>query len=135
MKRENRRHPRAAPQRSCQAIQQQEEQDGVGQMQQQVGQVMALGLQMIELEIDDVGYPRQRMPIGGVAGGEGPFEALPVQALLDVRVQHDVIAIVIVDKGAGNYLVSRPKTKPCVISRQHLGEATHAKPKCNRLQD
>jgi hypothetical protein len=87
MERKHRRHPGAGPKRAGHAVEQQEEQDGIGRVQEQTGQVMAGGFQPVKLAIQHVRHPGQRMPIGGVGGGQGPLDALPVQAVLNVLVE------------------------------------------------
>jgi hypothetical protein len=40
------------------------------------------------------------MPVAAPIGGQGPLDALPVQAVLNVEICRDVTGIVIVDKAA-----------------------------------
>ena len=108
MKGEQGRDHRAGPRRLGHALEKQEQQDGVGQMQGHARQMMAGGIHSIELKIQHVGNPGQRMPVAGVARRQRPKKAGPTQGALDVRVGGDVSGIVVGDKsGAPNRCISR----------------------------
>jgi hypothetical protein len=94
MQGKKRGHPRAGPPRAGEVVQQQEKQNGIGQVQQQTGQVMAQRLHAVKLPIQRVREPGDGMPVGGAGGGKGPLDALPIQAVLNSFVGRDVIRVV-----------------------------------------
>ena len=56
------------------------------------------GVQAIELNIEHVGKPGQRMPVGRVYGGECPGHSAPRQSIRDDRVGRHVVGVVIIHK-------------------------------------
>ena len=86
VQREQGRHHRAAPGRTRHALQEQEQHNRVGQVEEQADEVMPAGIQPEELDIQHVGNPRQRMPVARKAGLEGPGNVLPVEPVPDVKV-------------------------------------------------
>jgi hypothetical protein len=63
-----------------------------------------VGVQSEELNIQHVGYPGQWMPIGGMAGGEGPKEPLDGNSVLDVGICGYVDFIVQIDEFVVSHL-------------------------------
>ena len=59
---------------------------------------MAAGLQVIELTVQHVREPCQRVPIEGVVGGDCPGGPRGGQARADRQVLIDIIVVVVVDK-------------------------------------
>src|SRR5271157_4672274 len=57
--------------------------------------MMAGGIFAVELPVDHVRDPAERMPVGSVIGGEGPADALRGQALMDLGVIDDIDVIVV----------------------------------------
>ncbi len=55
-------------------------------MEKQVGAVVEMGIHSEELNIQHVGQPRNRMPVGGVSARECPMNSLEGQTGPDVRV-------------------------------------------------
>ncbi len=53
-------------------------------------------VQEIELAIQGMGEPGQRVPVPGVVGSKRPLNRLPVQAILDMKVLGYIMTIVIV---------------------------------------
>src|ERR1035441_7659466 len=94
MKGKERSHQGAAPKRARQALKQSEEQEGVGGVKEQAGDVMAEGLQPVKLAVQHVRQPRQRMPIRSVSARESPPHALPPQSRLHPWIVGEVIRIV-----------------------------------------
>jgi hypothetical protein len=45
-----------------------------------------------------MGKPGKGVPVGGVTGGESPFDILPSQARLDIRILGKINVIVIANK-------------------------------------
>src|SRR4051812_14708234 len=88
----------SAPESTGQLAQEGKEQNGIGSMEQEAGQVMAGGFQAVELAIEQDGKPGQRMPEAGLQIGEGPLDALPAQSAAHVRVFGHVNLVVEVDK-------------------------------------
>ena len=75
-----------------------EQQQRVGEVEQEVRQVMAGGLEAVKLAIQHVGNPSERMPVAGVAAGERPVERVRRDASLHGRILHDVLQVVVVNK-------------------------------------
>ena len=67
----------AAPQRAGQFLEQQEQEQRVGDMEEQVGEVMAGRIQLEQLTIEHVRKPGEGMPVGGISGLERPCHTLP----------------------------------------------------------
>ena len=67
-------------------------------MQRDIGQMVAAGAQSVELAVEHVGEPRERMPIRGVAAGEGPRNPVGRHAALYMRVLINVFIVVVVDE-------------------------------------
>ena len=98
MHHEEQGRPGARPERPRGRAQPPEQQDRVGEVQQQVRQVVTPGVQAVELGIEHQGEPRQRVPVGPLETGPRPMPALPRQAVGDVRVFKDVAGIVEADE-------------------------------------
>ena len=64
---EHGRHEGAGPETAGHPPQDQEQQDRRGGVQQDVGQVVSAGVQAVELAVQHVGEPGQRMPVAGMA--------------------------------------------------------------------
>src|ERR1035441_10058857 len=64
----------AAPKSAGHLPEEQEDQDNIGDVKNQVGQVHLAGAAAEELVIEHVGNPSEGMPVAGVAGGERPAE-------------------------------------------------------------
>ena len=60
--------------------------------------MVAFGIQPIEINIDHVGEPSQRMPIGRLCACKSPNSAFSSQACLNMAIFCDVQWVVIVDK-------------------------------------
>ena len=90
----------AAPEGAGHSVEEQKEKERVGDVEAEAGEMMAGRAQAVELHIQHVGEPGQRVPVGRVAGGESPPEALECQPGLDMEVFRDVIGIVKGDEPA-----------------------------------
>ena len=80
------------------ASQKQKEQQGVGDMETEVDEVMAGRVKPEEFNIQRMREPSQRVPVGGVIGAKGPGDSGPGQTLLKVRIGGDVSAVIVVDE-------------------------------------
>ena len=98
MQRKERGHQGAAPERARQALEQPEQQQAVDDVQQQTRDVVAAGPEPVNLAVQHVRQPRQRMPIAGVHTRERPLDASQRQASLDARVAADIVRVVKVDE-------------------------------------
>jgi hypothetical protein len=63
---------RTQPELRGQAVQEEQEKQGVGNMEQHTGQVVAGGIESVELAVEHVGEPGQGVPIVGIDRGECP---------------------------------------------------------------
>ncbi len=93
-----RRHQRAPPARTAQAFQKLKEKNGVGEMEEQIGQVVASGVEEEQRTIQHVGHPGDRMPVAGVGARQGPAHSFPSQSVLHHRIVCHVKMVVVVDE-------------------------------------
>lgn len=73
---------------------QQKQQNSIGGMQTQVGDMVAGGIIAIDLPVDHMRNPCQRMPIACIEGRKRPCDALHVQPLLHMPVLQHIGVIV-----------------------------------------
>ena len=90
-------------------------------MEQHAAQVMAPGGLLIDLPVEHVRQPGERMPVGGVEMAEGPDHVFPAQAASDVRVAIDILAVVRLTKPCRTV---RPKTARTATKRKQLTNRT-----------
>ena len=83
--------------------QDQEQQDRRGRMEQDVGQMVSAGPETVDLAVEHVGEPGQRVPIAGMVV-EGPRDPLEAQAARDLGVLVDVLIVIEVDELVPNCL-------------------------------
>ena len=95
---EDGRHEGAGPEIAGHPPEGEEEQNRGGGVQQQIGGVVSAGVRSVELVVQNVGEPRQRMPVAGMAGCEGPADFLGDRTLNDMRIFVDVFVVVVVDE-------------------------------------
>ena len=76
------------------------EQDGVGDVKQEVSQMVPCGVQAEDLDVQHVGHPGQGMPVTGIADGESPTQVFNSQAVQHVAVFGYVNMIVEVNEVA-----------------------------------
>ena len=90
----------AFPKGAGEPAEREEYQAAIQGVDEQVDEVMAGGAESEQLAINHVGHPGQRMPVGVVAvqTAEGPRDAVPGEAGLDVRVGDNVTVVVVVDE-------------------------------------
>src|SRR5580700_9821295 len=94
---EERRHGRAAPKCARQLAQDQEDENRIEGMQDDVGRMMAGRLEAINLAIERVRQPCQRLPDIAITGTESPAKSSG-QSLVNMRVADNVKVVVIVDE-------------------------------------
>ena len=63
-------------------------------MEQHVRCVMPAGVHAVDLRVEHVRNPGQRMPVAGVESRERPGDILPAQPGLNVRVLPDIIRVI-----------------------------------------
>ena len=137
-------HQRAGPEIARHPPQHQEQHDRRGGVQDDIAEMVPPRPQAVELAVEHVGEPGERMPVGGVRGGEGPGDAVGGQAARDMRVLVDVVAVVEVDEAVPEGLAKdhRHRQQEKAANAQHdvsrgekiaafrrfpgLGTATHA---------
>jgi hypothetical protein len=98
MPRKKRGHKRAAPGRASRAGEKDKQQECVRRVVQQIDQMMAAGVDAKQSAIELMRYPRQRMPVGLLAGGEGPHEIGGAEPAGHMGIAHDVLLVVELDK-------------------------------------
>ncbi len=86
--------------------------------------MMPAGLQPVELEVHHVRHPRQRMPVTGISGIEGPGDTLTCESGLDVLVLRHIRIVIEVGEVAVEHPPERPdgdgqqeKDYECKIAR------------------
>ena len=67
-------------------------------MQNNVGGVMAPWIQAKQLDIQQMGYPSQRMPVLRLSAAPCPFQAFPSQPLGYMRILGDVNRVIQADE-------------------------------------
>ena len=98
MDRKHRRDKRAAPQEPRHPPQHEEKQDRCCRVEEDIGEVMAAGIQPVKLAVEHVGEPGQRMPVADVAISKRPLNSPPTQALADLGIVVHISRIIVVDK-------------------------------------
>src|SRR5207244_4124008 len=72
-------HDSATPWRFCQLNKNPEQCQRVRQMKKNICEVVCSRIETVQLHIQHVRYPRERMPVRCVSGGDGPQYAIPSQ--------------------------------------------------------
>ena len=85
-----RRDHRAPPQRVGHSFQDEEEQHGIGGVQEQVDGVRTAWLEAEALAVQHVRHPGDRMPIGAIARLKAPDQPAPAQTVLQVGISKDI---------------------------------------------
>ena len=78
MKRKQRSNDGAGPNGTGEALQNQEQEHSIGNVQNQADKVMGARVLIEQTAIDHVRNPGQRMPIAGEPGGERPRNVLQI---------------------------------------------------------
>ena len=90
----------AHPEGPGQVPEEEEDEHGVDGMQQHAGGVVAERIEAEERAVELVREPGERVPVGGVKGGEGPDGSLRGESGADVWILRDVGGVVEVDEAA-----------------------------------
>ncbi len=98
MQREQGRHESASPGRCGHPVKEKEQEERVQDVEQQVVEMVAHGVQAIECDVQHVGDPCQWMPVAGVDGDKGPSDIFNVQSPVDVGIFSNIIRVVKVGK-------------------------------------
>lgn len=101
---EDRGHKSAAPRLVRYAIQREKEQEGGGEMECNVHEVLQAGIPAEQTEIQHVRNPGEREPIGVEEGGEGPCNVRGCKTRLHSRVLVNVLVVVISNVTVGRGL-------------------------------
>src|ERR1035441_7762239 len=102
MQREQGSHESATPSGAGNELEDPEQKDGVGRMEQQASQVITLRVLPEKLTIQQERQPGQGMPETGIQIRKSPAYAFQTQTALDVAVRRDVNRVIIVHE-AGMY--------------------------------
>jgi hypothetical protein len=137
MQREHRGDERAPPAGAREALERDEEQHRIRDVEDQAREMKARGIAAVECEIDRPRQPRQREPIRAAKGGERPGDGLGAEAALHVGVVQDVEVVVVVDEavvehrqvGRDRRRRDRQRDPPCPMRalQSHLSLQTDAK--------
>ena len=76
----------------------QEEEDGNRRVDRGTRQMVPAGPHFVDLAIDHVRNPGQRMPVAGIAPAEGPLDPGQREPLINVEISTDVDFVVIIDE-------------------------------------
>src|ERR1035437_9706946 len=95
---EKRCHERAAPASARHSIPEAEEQQGIEQVQTEIGEMMPGWMRAVELAISHMREPSQRMPEIGVGSLESPADVLPGQPREHMWIGRDVFVIIVIDE-------------------------------------
>src|ERR1051326_6306708 len=99
MKGEQGSHTSTPPLGRGRALQKQKQQDAVGGVKQRVGEVMSSRVQPIDLHIDHVREPGERMPITGVGALKRPAQPGYAQTFLNDGILTDILRVIIIYEG------------------------------------
>ena len=91
-------HKGATPERAGQPAQGEEQEDGGGGMEQDIGEMMPRRIQAVELAVQHVGQGGQGMPVDPMPLGEGLDNPVPTEPPGDGGILVNVNIIVVVDE-------------------------------------
>jgi len=126
-----------APGGTGHGLEDEEEEDRDGGVEEEIGQVVAAGVEPIELAIGHMRNPGERMPVEGPAMGESPADPLEAQSPVHLGVPGDVGVVVEIDEivaeglrvdqedGGGQGEADDPREKRPVL---HAGQTGGAHP-------
>ena len=93
------RHEGAGPETAGHLPQDQEEENGAGGVQQDIGQMVSAGMiQPVELAVQHVREPSQRVPVGGMELRKGPCNSLRGETSGHVWIAVYVLVVVTIDE-------------------------------------
>ncbi len=76
-------------------MQEEKEENGVGGVEEEIGEVMAGGTESVALAVEHVGEPGEGMIVAGVTSLKSPDDGRPGKAGLDVGIFGDVKLVVV----------------------------------------
>src|ERR1035437_2209509 len=88
----------ASPSRRGQAPENQEDQDGIGGMNEQAAEVVPPGVQTKYLAVQHVRQPGERVPVAHFRAAKGPLHARPGEASAHVAVVGDIEVVIVIDE-------------------------------------
>ena len=88
----------AAPEMTCHFFQGEKEQQSAGDVEKNIGEMGARRVQPIDLAVDHMRQPGQRVPVAHVIERKRPNEAFGRQALFDRGITRDIEWVVEVDE-------------------------------------
>jgi len=88
----------APPDGSGHSGQNQETEQRVGQVQENIGQMMSFGVETEKLAVDHMRQPGQGVPVGCSGSSEGPDDAIQGQTGLHVMVVRNVYVVIEANK-------------------------------------
>jgi len=94
VKREKSRDKSRSPRSAGHPDNQREEEQSAHDVEEDIGEVVSAGIHAPQLNIEHVGYPRQRVPIGCVVSRHRPKDVRDAESRADVVVTDDIIFIV-----------------------------------------
>ena len=112
-------HTEATPEGAREPVEDEEEQQGVDEVEEQIREVMPDRIEPEELNIEHVGKPGEGMPVGSITAGEGPGDICPTQTGQHVRVLRHVFRVVEIGEGG---MGKRPKQAEDDGCQQGAGE-------------
>ena len=89
----------ALPQGSCHPLKDEKQQQGVYDVNHQIGYMVTAGIQSMDLGIHHVGQPRQRVPVGAAGGCESPQNTLEGKPMHHIRIFFDIGIVIKLNEG------------------------------------
>ena len=87
-------HERTPAQCLRHPVKQPEQQQGIENMEEQIGDVLRSSVHSVKLHVEHVRQPGYRMPVGCIRRRQSPPSALPCQAPGNMEVLRDILRIV-----------------------------------------
>src|ERR1700719_3292715 len=104
MNSEKRRHEHAAPERARHLPEDEEKENRVRRVEQHIGEVMPARAEAVELAVQHVGKPGERVPVRRVRLGERPDNSFARQPAKDLRILIHIRAVIEIDELVMNRL-------------------------------
>src|SRR2546422_6761470 len=92
----------APPGGASHPVKNQKDEDGIGGVEQQAGEMVSAGAHAEQLAIQRDRKPGQRVPKAAFQAAEGPADGFPSEAVLDMHVLIDVNRVIEVDELVAN---------------------------------
>ncbi len=117
VKREQGRDKRAGPQAACHPLQRQEEKERARRVDPDAREMMPAGIHPVELDVEHVGDPRQRMPVRRISACQRPEEGVGSDPVTDMGIVGHIVRVVV-----GEELMAPNLPEDCE-NRDHEKEA------------